>query len=450
MSIRPLASLLATALLVGQAASATALTVLTTGKHAVFTAKKARVQVGRDPRLSPLADPQCGGVETRIQIAAYPQATNRLEAQEEVVLPCANWKRAGKGYLYRDDTGAAGGVIKVLYSTKRLQVQFKGDQYVPIAGPVGYAELWFTVDTTRFLARFHNFTKNTATTLATLKASRLAGEGEAAFWEVLLGDDKSDANQLRALDLLGRATAKTRKDGRSPFLCGMMHLYRYGLFVDGAGEPTEASRVEIDAAVDAFDVALPRVWKAEAGTGDSRVPGFVAAATFAQGYAHGHEARMNEGLALLQEAIDVNPSFNTFDLIPVLQALPASDPRWQQAYDDVITYLEDPDTFSCVGTQPESCGNRGLALHNVGGSLLLFGDVYAKAARPESLERATFWYGLAQAIGSLESPWAFQSIADERVADVANRIARYQDDDPANDDPIIGIQEENCATCHNR
>ena len=448
MSIRLLLGALAGTVLLFHANDSAALTVLTVGKQGTFTAEKARVRIGRDPRLVPLGNPLCGGVETRIQLASYPQATNRLVAQDEVILPCAKWREAKKGFVYEDASGEAGGVVKIIYSPKKLQVQFGGAHYVPLPGPVGYAELWFTVDTARLLARFHDFTTNDATRLITLKTSKPAAEGEAAFWDVLLGDDKSDQNQVKALTLLGRATNMSRKDGRSPFLCGMMHLYRYGLFFDGAGQPTAASRAEIDDAVAAFRIAEPRLWD---GTGDSRVPGFIAAAEFAQGYAHGNNAQMNAGIADLQAAVDLNPFFNVFDTITVLQALPASDLRWQEAYDDVIAYLEDPATLSCVGTQPELCGNRGFAPHNTGGSLVLFGDLYAKSGRPDAAERASFWYGLAKAVGGSPSePWPFQALADERVLDVDNRIARYQDDDPSNDDSIIGIREENCATCHNR
>jgi hypothetical protein len=160
---------------------------------------------------------------------------------------------------------------------------------------------------------------------------------------------------------------------------------------------------------------------------------------------------MDAAFADLQAAVALNPFFNVFDLITVLQLLPASDPRWQASYDDVIAYLEDPETLPCVGEQPELCANAGFAPHNTGGSLVLFGDLYAKSGRPEAAERASFWYGLAKAIGGSPSdPWPFQALADQRVLDVDDRIARYQDADPTNDDPIIGIQEENCASCHNR
>ena len=158
MSIRSLAAVLAGTLLCATASGATALTVLTVGKQAMFTAEKGRVRIGRDPRLRPVFDPRCGAHETRLQLASYPQATNRLVAQDEVVLPCEHWRETRKGYAYEDASGVAGGVTKILYSVSRLQVQFGGAHYVQPVGPVGYAEMWFTVGTTRFLARFHNFT----------------------------------------------------------------------------------------------------------------------------------------------------------------------------------------------------------------------------------------------------------------------------------------------------
>src|SRR5262245_30120073 len=98
MSIRSLAAALAGTLLLAAASGAASLTVLTVGKQAIFTAEKGRVRIGRDPRLRPLFDPRCDANETRVQLASYPQATNRLVAQDEVVLPCEHWKETRKGY----------------------------------------------------------------------------------------------------------------------------------------------------------------------------------------------------------------------------------------------------------------------------------------------------------------------------------------------------------------
>jgi hypothetical protein len=98
-----------------------------------------------------------------------------------------------------------------------------------------------------------------------------------------------------------------------------------------------------------------------------------------------------------------------------------------------------------VATQPEICGNAGLAPRNMSGSLLLFGDVYAKYG---DLVQAQSWYALA---GLVTAPgYRFQDVLDDRATNAAARVAAYLDTDPSNDPPVVGTRAENCATCHNR
>lgn len=132
-----------------------------------------------------------------------------------------------------------------------------------------------------------------------------------------------------------------------------------------------------------------------------------------------------------------------FDLIPVLQILPPSDPRFAAAYARVTAYLQDPATLACVGTQPELCANAGMAPSNLSGSLTLFGDVYAKAGDPE---RAAQWYSLANAL--TPASWPFRPALTARLADVGARAALYQDADPGKDPPLLGAWTENCVACH--
>jgi hypothetical protein len=103
---------------------------------------------------------------------------------------------------------------------------------------------------------------------------------------------------------------------------------------------------------------------------------------------------------VLDLALQVNPFFNVFDLIPVL---------------------------------------------HISGSLTLFGDVYAKGG---DLARASFWYTLADAL--TPASWPFKTALTARLADVAGRIALYQDADPSNDPPILGAGAESGVACHTR
>jgi hypothetical protein len=330
-----------------------------------------------------------------------------------------------------------------VYTRDALVVKLGGAGYTPPGGPVGYVELWLNLGSTRLLARFHNFRVNTATQLVTRKTSAAAAKGEAAFWDVLTADDRSEVRQQAALRALGQASRRSKQDGRSRFLLAMMHLYRFGNRIQGYDAVSDEAKAEIRAADEGFAAAVPLLWDGTAG--DSRVPGFAAAAKFARGIVEGDEARAAAGLVDLNEALRVNAFFNVFDLIPVVQALPRTDPRFQPAVDAVITYLSDPGTLSCVGTQPEICANAGLAPRNLTGATLLFGDVYAKAG---NLAQARGWYAIAA--GTASPTYRFFELAQNRFADVEARVARYLDDDPGNDDQIIGVGEENCAVCHNR
>ena len=435
---------LAMGLLVLAAADARALSVLTSGKKATFKAHSAYVRVGKDRALATLVDPTCaGGAASSLQVAAFPQATSRVVGAPAITLACERWRKSKTGFLYTDDGNAAPGIRRILYTSGQLRIRLGGAGYTPLPGPVGYAEVWLTIGDERLLARVHSFTRNDATTVVSRKPSRAAADGEAAFWDVLHGDDQSEAHQQEAIALLQKASRRGRRDGRAPFLLAMLHIYRFGLNLTDFSQPSDAAKAEIAAANAAFQQAVPLLWD---GThGDSRVPGFAAAAKFAQGYVDGDAALTAEGLADLDVAIAANAFFNVFDLIPVIQAVPRSDPRFTTAFAAFDTYLNDPETLACVGQQLEICNDLGLALHNLSGSLILFGDVYAKAG---DRAQAKSWYTLANLLTS--PPYRFQAVVDDRVMNADARVDRYLDADPDNDDPIVGMGEETCAVCHNR
>jgi hypothetical protein len=424
-------------------------TVLTVGKVAASKDRadpardRGSFRFGKDPAFAVLQDPTCPNASS-IQVASYPQATQRLDAHPVAELPCSGWKAQGGGYVYDDPAAASGGVRRIVYRRSKLLIKLEGPAFRPIAGPVGYVEVWFTVGGERFLGRFHNFERNDAGTVTTRKPSLAAARGEAAFWAVLHNHDNSPGRQQVALHCLSKAIDMAPWDGRSRFLLAMMHLYRFGQATTDFAEVSPFARQELAATHEAFQRAVPRLWDGAAG--DSRVPGFAAATKYMHGLLEGDDALRDAGLADLTAAVAINQFFNVFDYIPVAQIMPANDPLFGLVFAEVDDYLNQPGTLDCPETQPEICANAGLAPHNAEGALLLFGDVYAKGG---DLTTARGWYTLARAVGRAgEVPWPFQALADDRVANAAARVALYQDADPANDPPVVGMGTEACAVCH--
>jgi hypothetical protein len=335
-------------------------------------------------------------------------------------------------------------VRSIAYGPDGLVVKLSGPGVLPAPGPIGYAFAWFEVGGRRFHARFHLFRRNTADRIASRTTSRRAAEGERGFWAVLLGDDDSTAGEEATLRALTRAASRTPADARSRFLLAMLRLYRFGQRAESIAAPSEDALAELRAAVAAFDAAEPRLWDRSTRSGDSRVPGFAAAARYSLAVATDDEALRAQALADLEYAIEINAFFNVFDLMAVAQAEPPGSEAFAQAFARVSAYISDPSTLECAVTQPEVCTGNGLGPGSLPGTFVVFGDLYAKAGDAAG---AKSWYSFAVAT---EGGWAFEGLGADRLTSADARVAAYQDADPANDPPIMGAGREACATCHHR
>jgi len=436
---------LAVLVLLPRLAPAAGLTVLTEGKVASFKSGKGSVRVGRDPQLANAPSPLCPATST-VTLSSYPEPTQVIVVATEVELDCTKWKARKNGDFVYSDPDAAGGLASLRYGKKGIVARFTSA--VP-TGPVAYAQLWLAVGDTRFNARLHNFKKNGADAIVARKPSKAAAAGERAFWAILHRDwttpDEKAGLEVTALAQLTKAS-KAKKDGWSHFLLAMTHLYRFGQMTGSYLGADETARAEIEAAHEIFAEAVPKVW--DGSVGDTRVPGFAAATTFGLGVVRGDTALQDQGMAELDAAYALNPFFNIFDYLPVAQAVPSFDPRFQSVFTKVNDYLNRPGTLACLTTQPEICGNDGYAPRNTAGSLALFGDVNAKAG---SKAGAVQWYGLALTLAKTgPTPYPFLDALQERVDTVDQRIALFTDDDASNDPFIIGAHGEACAACHNR
>jgi len=430
-------------------AAAADLAILTRGKMLQLIADgdpahaRGVVRFGADPVLADAPDPSCPAASS-FELGLFTVSANAVVRGEKAQLDCARWRRTASGWTYANaDPEAPGGVRSIVYGPSGLVVKLAGAQAMPAAGPLGYAFAWFEVGARRYHGRFHLFRQNSATRIVSRTTSRGAAEAERGFWTVLIGDDDSEARQQATLAAL-TAAARSPRDGRSPFLLAMLRLYRFGTLTESiaAASPTAVS--ELGAAVAAFDAAEPLLWNRATRSGDSRVPGFAAAARYSLAVASGDEPMRQRALADLDYAIEINAFFNVFDLMTVIQAEPPSSAAFQAAFATVSAYLADPTTFQCAFTQPEVCTGAGLGPGSFPGTFVVFGDLFAKAGDATAAKR---WYEAAR---TTEGGWAFEGLGAERLATADARVAAYGDADPSNDPPIIGAGRQACASCHHR
>jgi hypothetical protein len=425
-------------------AGAQAITVLTSGKSFSQRDGFTVVRVGSDAELATLSDPTACPSAVTLRIAAYPTARNLVIGPPPVALPCEGWRPIANGWLYRDEHGSAGGIRRVQYTTRGLTIVAAAPGFVAEPGPVGFVQVGLTVGTTRYHVRFHTFQRNDAAAIVSTRASRLAAETERAFWQTLLGSRDRSAEVLR---LAAAGEARAPRDGRLPFLAAMMHLYEFGAQVTHYPSATPAQRTHIDAARDAFARALPLLY--QSGVGDTRALGFASGTTYVAAVLNGDPLLRQQAIDEMNAAAVLNPLFNAFNPIGVVPpAVAPNDPAYAGALQLLDEYfpVAAVDCVMTAGVQGELCFNDGLAPHNLEGTFLFFGDVYAKAGR---LDDARSRYETARAVGQANG-WRPEFLADidERLTDLPARIARFQDADPNNDPPLIGVANSGCAHCH--
>jgi hypothetical protein len=427
-------------------ASATDFTLLTTDRRANFTFNpvasegKALIRVGRDRGLQTLEDPTVCPSSSSIRIRFYTTDQSLMEGGATAELPCGNWKASRSGYRYRDRSGMAGGVTKIRYSTSGLLVKAGTPGYQPVAGPAGFAQLKFTVGETNYMVRMHSFQRNEVSRIRVRKLSEEANDGEAAFWDTLWGiSDRSEEARV----LLAAASADDPRDGRSAFLLGMMNLYIFGRDTTDFRLATAEQIALVQEAADSFTLASPLLWDGEAG--DTRVPGFYGSAYYLLGLLTDDPATTEQGSNAIAESVVANPLFNTF--IP-LGADPTIYSSEDPEYQALLSLLDDyfPEAAAQCADQGEICFNEGMAPHNLAGTFMFFGDVYAKGNR---VEDARTQYQRSVTFGT-SSGWRadFLAQAQDRLDNVESRVALYQDSDPANDPPLLGVSNDTCSKCH--
>jgi hypothetical protein len=421
------ASLLATA------APLHASTLLTVGKVGRFEkatdgTSSAFVRVTSDAGLARLTDPRCPATSV-VAFSSASQSQVRTDSGD-TSLPCDHWSATREGFRYRDPAGSAAGVREIVYERHRLRVRASGPRLGVVAGPVIYAEVFLGIGAERYLVRFYDFRVNGPDRVVTRRPSRAAAAGEGAFWETLRSWSSDTERPLR---LLRAAVHEHPNDGRSQFYLGAFHVYLAASAPSSPGglEHLSAAQAPLDRAVD----LLPQ---------DSVPKAFRAFTTYLNGLYGGDTTREALGLAQMEEASRANLFFNKAValFIEPLFISGASDDyqtRVMPWLDDVWTLsTHNPDVY------PDVFASR-LVPHDPEGATLMFGDVAAKGGH---LDDARRWYGISQSFGA-SSGFAFQGVAQQRLATVEARLAAGEEAPDPSTDSVIGVQGvSDCTLCH--
>jgi hypothetical protein len=189
------------------------------------------------------------------------------------------------------------------------------------------------------------------------------------------------------------------------------------------------------AALGDIDRELARA--AELAPDDRRIPGWLASVRVQVAVQLGDD----EGLAVAVDemiaAADLYPEFNNVSLAIAFSGLPLTTPYPEMARAR-LEAIED------CGETDEKCRDNEAAPHNIPGSLMLFGDVYARVG---DLANARKFYTGALAATSASS-WPYRAEAEAILANVDARVMTWSDADDANDPEFFLSSARTCVGCH--
>ncbi len=254
-----------------------------------------------------------------------------------------------------------------------------------------------------------------------------------AFRAALGAGDK--AARAQVIEQLDAAVKENPEEEQLTLYLALAHLWR-------VAEPLpEDEAVFLQSALGARD-GLQKAY--DLCPTDHRIAAWLGPVLVNMGRALNKQETIDEGLAILQQGIDHYPAFVLFSKLLVYANEPADSPDFQNALDAVYENAD-----YCTGEDGElindpACQNGEAVYHNLEGSMVFLGDVFAKAGRKAD---ALDFYG--QAKGSDDyATWDFQELLADRMDTLDARIAAYGTPDIEDDPEAAWNATYQCAVCH--
>ena len=274
-----------------------------------------------------------------------------------------------------------------------------------------------------------------------------AGRAHAAFFQAFEGERYETIPAV--LQQLAGAFVENPRDAQTALLLGHTHLWKAGERArEEKRDPTTIDHVVL--AEHYFEQAHRLAPE------DHRILGWLGTTRLSLGAARKDDALRGEGDRMLDEAVRRHPQFNLFTAAFVRASLPASDPKFHAALEQMWRNIE-----TCSGATPGAteggevniydlaqraapvCANTEKAPHNFEGFILTLGDMLMKAGKEE------------QAIGVYEraklaptyTAWPYRELLEKRVQDAPETARRIRNGEPA---PMVPGSTYTCMACHAR
>lgn len=228
-----------------------------------------------------------------------------------------------------------------------------------------------------------------------------------------------------ALDALEAATELYPDNARAFLFLGMCRL----------------SAVAEDSNLLVATEVLPALERAyELAPDDRRIPGWIGTVKVRMATIPllGSPEAEAEAIEYMIAAADLYPEFNNVSLAIAFASGFGNDTPYPQM---ALERLES--ITACVATDP-TCVNGPNAPHNESGSMMLYGDVYAKVG---DLENARHFYEAALTANGADT-WPYRAEAIAMASDVEGRVARFTDGSSLNDPTFFVLGEQSCRGCH--
>jgi hypothetical protein len=255
-------------------------------------------------------------------------------------------------------------------------------------------------------------------------------------WQALRSGDLEGRGAM--IDALTAAVDAFPNEEEFALLLGLASLWR-------VAEPLESESLDPFLSLNTIQVAQSELERAYAMCPtDHRIPAWLGPIKIRMGRMLEDDALVKEGFAVLDKGIQHYPGFVLFSKLLVYADLPASDPDFKNAIDAVRENAVYCGSVATGLSRDPACNNHPHAAHNIEGSSVFLGDMYAKAqdraaalAAYESAKAAPTW-----------SSWDYHELLEKRIATLDTRMTALASADTSDDLEPAWASQIQCSLCH--